>query len=90
MPKPDLSFLSRNWTSEIVSRDAVEEFTGGIINSKTLANLDSKGIGPEGRIRIGRKIAYRVKPFIQWLEDRAEVIAKKRVPNRFRVSKSKR
>lgn len=74
MPKPDFSFLEQYWNSGFVARDAVKEFTGGIINPKTLANLDSKGLGPEGRVRIGRKIAYRVKPFIRWLEARAELV----------------
>lgn len=74
MSKPDLSFLDQNWPSGLVAREEVHRFTGGVISCKTIANLDSKGLGPEGSIRIGRKIAYQVKPFIRWLEGRAEVV----------------
>jgi len=41
------------------------------LNQRTLLNLDSKGLGPEGRIRIGRKIAYKREALIDWLEKRS-------------------
>lgn len=54
----------------LISRNRVEELLGGIISSKTLANLDSMGKGPN-RIRIGRKIAYLTDDLLDWLESRA-------------------
>jgi hypothetical protein len=54
------------WPSSFVSRDQVPEFTGGAISNGRMANLDSLGEGPE-RFRLGRKIVYPVKPFIEWL-----------------------
>ena len=36
----------------LISRDHVEELLGGVISSKTLANLDSLGKGPK-RMRVG-------------------------------------
>ena len=70
--KPDLSILSKEWKSPYIAREKVEGFTGGIVNPRYLANLDSKGEGPP-RIRVGRKVAYLVKPFIEWLEERASI-----------------
>jgi hypothetical protein len=70
----DLSYLSERWSSELVARTEVDNFTGGVMSEKYLANLDSQGEGPPERIRIGRKIAYPVKPFIRWLESRSEVV----------------
>lgn len=67
-----LSDLSKSWPSSIVARQHIERFTGGLISQKYMANLDSQGLGPEGRIRIGRKIAYPVKNLIAWLESRME------------------
>lgn len=66
-------FVSR-WPSPIVARDQIHQFTGGLYKPKHLANLDSKGQGPDERIRIGRKIAYTVESLVRWLENRAEVV----------------
>lgn len=67
----DFSSLGEKWPSSYVSREKVGEFSGGIVCPKYLANLDSQGKGPKGRVRIGRKIAYPVDLFIKWLESRA-------------------
>ena len=67
--------MADRWPSPFVARERIGEFTGGIYNPKYMANLDSKGLGPEGRIRLGRrKIAYPVASVIRWLEDRAEQV----------------
>ena len=68
---PSFTLMAEKWPSPLVSRDQVEKFTGGIVTQKYLANLDSQGRGPKGRIRIGRKVAYPVVEFISWLESRA-------------------
>jgi hypothetical protein len=75
--KIDLSHLAKNWTSTIIARSEVKLFTGGLVTQGYIANLDSMGKGPEGRIRIGRKIGYLVDPFIKWLESRSEIIEKR-------------
>jgi hypothetical protein len=67
----DLSHLKAEWPSSIVARTEIRDFTGGAVSEKHLANLDSLGQGPKGRIRLGRKIAYRVDSLISWLEGRA-------------------
>lgn len=69
--------MADRWPSAWVSRTEVARFTGGIINEKYQANLDSQGRGPEGRVRIGRKIAYPVNNYIRWLESRSAVIPEK-------------
>ncbi len=74
MEKINLRILAEKWPSAIVSRDKVEDFTGGLITSKYLANLDSAKDkeGPPSRIKIGRKVAYPVAEFVEWLEKRAK------------------
>lgn len=62
--------MAEMWRSPYVARDKVAEFSGGILHPRTLANLDSKGKGPAGRIRIGRKVAYDVKELCDWLASR--------------------
>lgn len=74
--RPDLSRLADRWPSPYVARGEIEKFTGGIVRSKTLANLDSQKAGPPGRVRVGRKIAYPVNEFISWLESRATTVDK--------------
>ncbi len=67
----DLSGMAERWGSGVVAREKIEEFSGGVIKPKTLANLDSMGQGPKGAVRIGRKILYPVAELIAWLESRA-------------------
>jgi hypothetical protein len=66
--------LAENWPSGIVARTEFEKFSGGIYSRKYLANCDSKGIGPEGRFRVGRKICYPVQQLVEWLESRAQAV----------------
>jgi len=63
--------MAERWPSPIVARTEVENFTGGALSEKYLANLDCAGKGPAGRFRLGRKIVYPVGAFITWLEGRA-------------------
>jgi len=53
----------------LIARDHVEKLLGGIISSKTLANLDSLGEGPK-RLRVGRKVAYLTEDLLEWLAKR--------------------
>ena len=50
----------------LISRDHVEKLLGGVVSSKTLANLDSLGEGPK-RMRVGRKVAYLTEDLLGWL-----------------------
>lgn len=81
MPTTESIFqsLADKWPSTILARTDAEKFTGGLIKEKHLANLDSAGKGPAGRIRCGgRKVAYPVTEFIKWLEARSEMIPDRR------------
>ena len=71
MSKPNLSHLAEKWNSSVITRNKIEEWTGGLISAGYLANLDAAGIGPP-RFRTGREICYEVGPFIKWLEGRSE------------------
>jgi len=73
--KFDLTTLADNWPSPLVARDQhqLDRFSGGLINSRTLANEDCRGTGPQGRIRVGRKVAYPVQSLIAWLKSKQEV-----------------
>ena len=71
---PTFQGLADKWPSAVVARQEIQRFSGGIINSKYIANLDSQGEGPKGCVRIGRKIAYPVAEVVRWLEDRSELI----------------
>lgn len=61
--------MEKKWPSTVVSRNQVRQFTGGMLSPGTMANMDSRGEGPE-RINIGRKVGYPIKPFIHWLKSR--------------------
>ena len=67
----DLSSLRKSWPSPFVARQEIKNFSGGITSAKYIANLDSQGLGPPGRIKIGRKVAYPIDNLIEWLESRS-------------------
>ncbi len=72
---PDLQGLKERWPSGIVSRDKISEFSGGLLCARSMANLDAKGLGPKGRIRMGnKKIGYPVDSLIEWLEERSVAV----------------
>jgi len=50
----------------VFGRRAVNDLLPGIISSKTLANLDSQGKGPE-KIKAGRTVIYKKDTFVPWL-----------------------
>lgn len=52
------------------SRVKAVELLGGLISVGRLANLDSQGKGPQGRIMLGKKVGYAREPFIAWLRAR--------------------
>ena len=65
--------MADNWPSEIIARTEIKVFTGGLITPGYIANLDSRGEGPLGRIRSGRKTGYQKKQFVQWLRERSRI-----------------
>lgn len=54
----------------MIARKNVGRLLGGAISPKTLANLDSKGEGPE-RMKIGRTVVYPTAALLAWLAARA-------------------
>jgi len=73
-----LASMADKWPSAWVARTETEKFSGGLIKEKYLANLDSAGMGPEGRFRVARKVCYPVQSFIKWLEERSTIIENKK------------
>lgn len=69
--------MAEKWPSSVVARSEIKKFTGGIISEKYLANLSSAGLGPLGRIRVGKKVAYPVADLIAWLEARSSAISQR-------------
>lgn len=62
--------LKASWPSPLVARSEVSRFSGGLLNSRTMANLDAKGEGP-GKIPFGRnKVAYSRDDLIDWMINR--------------------
>jgi hypothetical protein len=66
--------MAERWGSPVVARSEVKRFSGGLLNSRTLANMDSLGCGIEGRFRCGKHIAYPVKAVAQFLREKARPV----------------
>jgi len=71
--KVDLSKMADKWPSEVIFRNKVGEFTGGLVSGRHMANLDSLGEGIEDRFYIGNKTGYWVGSFIAWLQARVRM-----------------
>ena len=73
-PAP-IKALADKWPSAIVTRERVNEFSGGLLHSRTLANIDSDPDrqGPP-RMKMGRKVAYPVEGLCDWLAQRVQVV----------------
>ena len=71
MPEQIFQKLKENWPSPIVARHEVGNFSGGLLNPRTMANCDSLGTGVPGKITIGRRVAYSVDDLIKWMQERA-------------------
>lgn len=66
--------MAVRWPSSIIARAEVEKFTGGGIKPKTLANADSKGVGPKGRFLVGRRVCYPVQSLLEFLSQNVKEI----------------
>ena len=53
------------------SRSVAASHLQGILSQGTLANLDSRGEGPES-VRIGRCVCYERETFLRWLSGRIQ------------------
>lgn len=63
--------LADSWPAPIVARKEVSRFSGGVLNPRSMANLDSLGQGPP-RISLGpRVIAYPTRALVEWMRNRA-------------------
>ncbi len=61
--------IESRWKSGIVARSQVAEITGGALSPKSLANMDSQGIGPSEKFMVGRQVCYPLLAFLKWLEE---------------------
>lgn len=67
----DFTELERKWPSPFVDRSQVGALTGGILQPKFMQALESKGQGLP-RVRIGKKVAYRVKDIADYLKSKSQ------------------
>ena len=64
--------LAQGWGSTLVARHEVARFSGGVLHPRTMANVDSLGLGPDGMIRIGKKVAYDKALLVEWMRGRSK------------------
>ena len=74
--------MADRWPSNIVARKEIGNFSGGILSPKTLANMDSKGEGPEGRFIICNQTAYPIQKIIKFMKDRVAGKWRKKTPKK--------
>lgn len=66
--------IVKNGRLNAFPRSRVGEVTNGAISPGYMANLDSKGLGPEGGFYWGRKKMYTTDPFWKWFEQRISTV----------------
>lgn len=71
---PDLSVLLKEFPPWVTrTHPRFRELTG--YSSRTLANFDCLGQGPDRRIMLGNTVAYERESLVRWLEKRSTVIS---------------
>ena len=74
MKKKDIfKEMAEAWGRPLVPRMNVDEFSGGLLHPRTMANLDSLGEGPKRKVKMGRKVAYEINSLIEWMRERCSV-----------------
>jgi len=64
--------MAERWPSAVVARKEIGKFSGGLLNPRTMANLDSMGSGPP-RVKWGsQRVFYPVLGLVAWLRDRVQ------------------
>ena len=58
-----------NWSAPTVAHTELEKISGGMLHPKTVANANSAGDGPGGRVKVGRRVGYLIRPFAEWYVD---------------------
>lgn len=65
--------LAAAWPAPIVARREVGKFSGGVLNPRTMANLDCLGLGVPGKFQCGpRQVAYPVGELVDWMRERGK------------------
>lgn len=77
------SGMAERWPSSIVSRREIPKFTGGAISAKYIQNMDSLGIGPGGRFRVGKMVVYPLDQLLDWLDKRSSTIKENSTGRKF-------
>lgn len=64
--------MAAKWPAAIVSRKEVGKFSGGLLNPRTMANMDSRGEGPPRAKWGSRVVFYPVVDLVAWLRARVQ------------------
>ena len=59
----------------LVSRADIGRATGGILNARTMSNLDTRGEGIEIKLYVGKKLCYPVDSIINFVAAKVKVAA---------------
>nr|DAG88531.1 MAG TPA: excisionase [Herelleviridae sp.] len=60
---------------EVIAREEIAHYTGGLYQPSTLEAYDAQGIGVKNSVRVsGRKIGYPKKDLIDWIMQRLEMV----------------
>jgi len=59
----------------VFARCQLTDLSGGLINSRTIANRMSRGDGPPG-IRMGRNVGFSRGSFIAWVRENIQNVKK--------------
>ena len=65
---------AEKWDGDFFDRKGLVAFSGNSFSEAYLANLDSKGEGPEDSFYIGRKRMYKKVAGVKWLIGRIKML----------------
>ncbi len=75
------SFLNLEGTlPDVIPRKKIANYFGGLLDPRSMANMDCRGVGPSGRVIVGRDVVYPKIELLIWLQNRTKLPVKKSAP----------
>jgi len=67
------------WDSPVVCQKRIGDFTGGLIQNQTFANLNSQNKGPEGKFYIRGQACWKTEDVLTWLLESFSDVKRRKV-----------
>lgn len=73
-PEATIREIAKRYEGQLITRQMVEQMSGGAFTAKSMVTLDSQGKGISGGFIVGKKTCYPLDNVVDWLISRVRTI----------------